>query len=163
MSRRRFVLFALVLSPALGAQAAPPNMALAEYLARKNELTAAYVSLRAACNALWLNGREICLAEAMAKDVVAKADLEVAYRSTPKTRYEALQARAEAAFWVAREHCGAVAPALRAGCVQDAKAVEMAARADAKVRMKASEAKIIADEDSAMARERSRQTAPRLR
>src|SRR5436853_3591524 len=95
------------------ALAAPPNMSLADYLARKKQLSAEYRSVQVACSANPSSDREICLAEAMGKDRVAKADLEVAYRSTPRTRFEASEARAEARFWLARERCVDFALALQ--------------------------------------------------
>ena len=45
------------------------------------------------------------MAEAKGKESVAKAELEVEYKPSPKARYEARVAKAEADFKVAKEKC----------------------------------------------------------
>ena len=137
------------------AWAAPPNMSLADYLARKKQISAEYRSAQVACGGNPSTRREICLAEAMGVDGVAKADLEVAYRSTPRTRYEANEARADARFWVAREQCADFARPLQDACLRDAKTARLAAQTKATVLMKAGEADLVAYEACADAAAKS--------
>src|SRR4029450_2932037 len=49
------------------------------------------------------NAKAICLAEASAREKIAKADAEAAYKATPKAREDARVARAEATHGVAKE------------------------------------------------------------
>jgi len=72
------------------------DTSLADYLAAKRQLSTQLRAAKAACDADWSQPREICLTEAMGNDWIAKADLEVAYRSTPRSRFEASAARADA-------------------------------------------------------------------
>ena len=122
------------------AWAVPPNMSLADYLTRKKQISVDYRAAQAACGVNPSSTREVCRAEAMGRDGVAKADLEVAYRSTPRTRYEANEARADALFWVARERCDDSARLLRDSCLRDAKEARLAARSNASLGMHAAEA-----------------------
>jgi hypothetical protein len=117
-----------------------PNMSLADYLARKKLLSAEHRGAWVACGVNPSVDRDICLAEAVGADWIAKADLEVAYRSTPRSRFEASAARAQAIFWVARERCTDIARAIREVCLEDADATLVGALAGAKAQMKAAEA-----------------------
>jgi len=99
----------------------------------------------------------VCLAEAIGRDWIAKGDLEVAYRSTPRSRFEASSARADARFWVAREHCDDLAQPERLACQQEARAVHLAARAQGVAQQRAEELDdACADEVTAGGRFRSR-------
>ena len=141
--------------------AAQPNMSLADYLARKKQISAEYRSAQVACGVNPSTPREICLAEAMGIDGVAKADLEVTYRSTPRTRYDASEARADARFWVARERCVDATRPLQAACLRDAKTARLAAQTTATVLMKAGEADLAAYEACADAAAKSGHQSPR--
>lgn len=118
------------------AHAQPASMSLAVYLARHKQIGVDYAEARSACSAGGsnVNAREVCLADAMGRDHVAKANLEVDYRSTSRTLLEANDARTTAAFWSARERCGDLVFRLQAACNQEAKAAEVAAKADARLR-----------------------------
>jgi hypothetical protein len=145
----RYALLGLLLGAGLAnsAAAGSPNMSLADYLARKKQISAEHRYAQGVCGSNPSPLREICLAEALGRDSVAKADLEVAYRSTPRTRYDASDARAEARFWVARERCDDGSAALtQDACVRAAKAVLVDARADAVVLRKAAEADVATDQ-----------------
>ena len=79
------------------------------------------------------NAKDICLAEASGKEMVAKADAEAAYRNTPKEREGARVARAEATYGVAREKCDDLAGNSKDVCVKEADAALVKGKADAKV------------------------------
>ena len=68
------------------------------------------------------NAKDICLAEASGKEMVAKADAEAAYRNTPKEREGARVARAEATYNVAKERCDDLAGNPKDVCVKEADA-----------------------------------------
>jgi len=79
------------------------------------------------------NAKDICLAEASGKEMVAKADAEAAYRNTPKEREGARVARAEATYNVAKEKCDDLAGNAKDVCVKEADAALVKGKADAKV------------------------------
>lgn len=143
---RYVLLWVLAAGLANSAAAASANMSLADYLARKKQISAEHKYAQGVCGSNPSLNREICLAEALGRDSVAKADLEVAYRSTPRTRYEAIEARAEARFLVARERCDEGGAMKQDACIRSAKAVLVEARADAGVVRKAAEADIATDQ-----------------
>jgi hypothetical protein len=128
------------------ASAAPANMSMADYLTRKRQINVTSRAAQNACSASPAAEKEICLSTVIGTDGVAKADLEVAYRSTPRSRFDATEARAQARFLVAREKCADTPPALRAGCMRDARDQRLAAQADATAVLRAAEADAIAAE-----------------
>lgn len=144
---RHALLWVVVLAGlADSAGAASANMSLADYLARKKQISAEHKYAQGVCGSNPSLNREVCLAEALGRDTVAKADLEVAYRSTPRTRSEAIEARAEARFLVARERCDEGGALKQDACIRSAKAVLVEARADAVVVRKAAEADLATDQ-----------------
>lgn len=86
-----------------------------------------------ACSSRTGNAKDICLAEANGKEKIAKADAEASYRNTPKTREDVRDARAEAAYRVAKEKCDELAGNPKDVCVKEADAALVRAKADAKV------------------------------
>lgn len=119
-------------------------MSLADYLARKKQLSVEHQTVRHACSANPSSTRQICLTSAAGADWIAKADLEVAYRSTPRSRFEASEARAQARFWVARERCVDVPDSTRQACLHDADATLASALASANATKKSAEASRVA-------------------
>lgn len=106
--------------------AGAPGISLAEYLATKRQLSAELHAAKMTCGADTSSRREICVADATGRDLVAKADLEVAYRSSPRSRADARLARVDARFWLARERCDEVAQQDRLVCMQQAKTLRLA-------------------------------------
>src|SRR6516165_6668297 len=90
-------------STASARQAAP--MSKEAYDAAVRNAEAQYKTDKDACASRSGNAKDICLAEASAKEKIAKADGEAAYKNTPKAREDARVARAEAAHDVAKERC----------------------------------------------------------
>ncbi|HTT39411.1 MAG TPA: hypothetical protein VMH32_17290 [Burkholderiales bacterium] len=114
-------------------------MSLTDYLATKRQLSTEYRAAKVACDADLSQEREICVIGAMGKDWIAKADLEVAYRSTARNRFEASAARADARFWLARERCTEIAQADRLGCLEAARTLHLAARDEAAAQLRVEE------------------------
>lgn len=142
----------LALGVGLSAGAMAQGMSRGDYAAAKDRISAEYKSSKAACGALSGNAQDICVQEAKGKEKVEKADLEAGYRPTPKNRYQALVAKAEADHAVAKERCDDQAGNAKAVCVKEAKAAEVAAKADAKVQWENAKANAMAQEQSADAR-----------
>lgn len=104
------------------------------------------------CKSLSGNANDICMAEANGKEKVAKADLNARNKNTNEARYEALVAKAEADYSVAKEKCDDQAGNVKDVCLKEAKAAEVAAKADAKSQMKISKADNKANKESDEAR-----------
>ncbi|MEP7183044.1 MAG: hypothetical protein ABI886_12745 [Betaproteobacteria bacterium] len=86
-----------------------------------------------ACAPRTANAKDICLAEANGKEMVAKADAEAAYKNTPAARESARDARAQATYNVSKEKCDNLAGNAQDVCVKEADAVLVKAKANAKV------------------------------
>jgi hypothetical protein len=105
-----------------------------EYKSTKEGIAAEYKSARAACGSLSANARDICVAEAVANEKVARADLEARYRPSGASVYKLRLAQADADYAVAMETCDESSGSAKAICVKDAKAALAAAKARARTR-----------------------------
>jgi len=147
---------AIALTLAFSAGAMAQGMSKADYQAGKDRISADYKSARGACTSFSGNAKDICVADAEGKKNVAKAELEVSYKPSAKTKYDARVARAEADYAVAKEKCDDLAGNPKDVCVKEAKAAQVAAKADAKAWMKTAEANSTASEKGADARKDAR-------
>lgn len=127
------------------AQAATMNKA--EYKADKTRISADYKADKAACAPLAGNAKDICVQEAKAKEMVARAELEYSYSGKPGDQTKVLVAKAKSAYAVAKEKCDDKAGNDKNVCVKEAKAVETKALADAKMGKQIGEAKKDAAEE----------------
>ena len=92
------------------------------------------------CKSFSGNARDVCMAEAKARQKIAKADAEADYEGTVKARTAARIARADAEYSVAKEKCDDLAGNGKDVCVKEAKAAMVSAKADAKADRKVSDA-----------------------
>jgi hypothetical protein len=113
----------------------------ADYSAGKTRISAAYKADKAACDSLAANAKDICVEEAKAKEKVALAELDFAYSGKPADQTQVLVAKAESAYAVAKERCDDKAGNAKDVCVEEAKAVEVKALADAKMGKQIGEAR----------------------
>jgi hypothetical protein len=109
-------------------------------------ISADFKSQKQACDTRSGNAKDICLAEAKGNEKVAKADLDARDKGTAKARQDALIARADADYDVAKERCDDFAGNTKDVCLKDAKAALVKATADAKLERKTTEAHIKAGE-----------------
>lgn len=152
MKKLQLHAIALAISFVFGAGAMAQGMPATDYQTAKDRIAAEYKSSKAGCKSLSGNPRDICAQEAKGREKIDKAELEASYRPAPKTRYQARMARAEAGYEVAKERCDDLAGNAKDVCVKEAKAVEVAAKADAKVYLETSNANAVANQKSADAR-----------
>ena len=131
---------AIALSLACSAGAMAQGMSKADYQAGKDRIAADYKSARGACTSFSGNAKDICVADAEGKKNIAKAELEASYKPSVKTKYDVRIARAEADYGVAIDKCDDLAGNPKDVCVKEAKAAQVAAKADAKAQMKTTEA-----------------------
>lgn len=125
--------------PLLAAHA--ETMSKADYKASKTRIGATYKTDKAACNAQAGNAKDICIEEAKAKEKVARAELEYGYTGKAADRNKILVVKAETAYAVAKERCDDQSGNAKDVCVQEAKAVEKKALADAKMGKEIGEAR----------------------
>lgn len=128
------------------------DLSKVDYAAAKDKISAEYKVAKANCSSLSGNAGDICTAEAKGREGIARADLEVSYKPSSKTRYEAAVAKAEADYGVAKQRCDDKAGNVKDVCVKEAKAAKTTAKADAKAQMKTADANRKASDKSADAR-----------
>jgi hypothetical protein len=136
MRKLQLTVFAIAMGLAFGAAAATHAMSKSEYTAAKKTIEADYKGLKAGCEPMLANAKDICNAEANGKHQVALAELEAAYKPSDKTRYNWGVAKADAVYAVDKEKCDELAGNAKDVCVKEADAKHVAAKADAKAHMK---------------------------
>jgi hypothetical protein len=130
----------MALGLAFSGSAIAQNMSKEQYKSGKDRIAADYKTDKAACGAFAGNAKDICKAEAGGREKVAKAELEAGYKPSVDASYKLRLARAEAAYSVAKEKCDDKSGNVKDVCVKEAKANQVAAKADAKAQMKTSDA-----------------------
>lgn len=163
MNKRHINVITLAVGFAFSAGAMAQSMSKNDYQAGKDRIVSEYKSAKAGCASLSGNASDICVAEAKGTEKVAMADLEASYKKSPKTRYEARVAKAEADLAVATERCDDMAGNAKDVCVKEAKAAATTAKADAKTQMKTADANTTANETTAGARSEANDKAAAAR
>ena len=125
---------AVALSFAAGALA--DSLTKPQYTSAKKEIEASYKSAKAACDNMKDNVKDVCMAESRGREKVALADLEVTYKPSAKTRFEARVARADAEYAVSKEKCDDLSGNSKDVCRKEADSAHTAGKADAKAQMK---------------------------
>ena len=113
----------------------------ADYQATKTRISADYKTEKKACNSMKGNAKDICQEEVKAKEKVARAELEYNYTGKAGDRTKMMEVKAKTAYDVAKERCDDQAGNPKDVCVQEAKAIEKKALADAKMGKEIGEAK----------------------
>ena len=103
-----------------------------EYSAAKDRIQADYKAAKAACDKMSGNAKDICVEEAKGAEKVAEADLKFKRSGKASDAVDLANAKAEAAYEVAKERCDDLKGNDKDACVKDAKAAEARAKADAK-------------------------------
>lgn len=133
MKKLNIKLLTLALCMAFGAGAMAQNMPKAEFKTKMEKIEADYKAEKTACASSSGNAKDICIADAKGKEKIAKGELESSYKPSAKTHYKASVAKAEAEYAMAKERCGEKTGNAKDVCIQEAKAAEVSAKADAKV------------------------------
>ncbi|HEY4999739.1 MAG TPA: hypothetical protein VII36_11370 [Usitatibacter sp.] len=120
------------------ATATTAAMTKQDYKAAKQRIAAEYAAERPKCAARHGKDADLCVARAHGVRDVAKAELEAAYRPSPRTNYGAAIARSKAAYAVAKDECYQQKDAARKECLAEAKVAHDRADAEAKTARKAS-------------------------
>ena len=112
---------------ALPAQA---QITTSDYKLQKDNISKTHDAEKEKCKGQMGNQRDVCIAEADAKEEIAKADLEAAYKDTSKTHINAAKVKAKANFKVAKERCDDQTGDAKSICVKKAEADRDSALAD---------------------------------
>jgi len=123
------------------------TMTRADYNTGKTHISADYKADKAACASLTDNAKDICIEQAKAKEKVARAELQYNYTGKAADRNKVMVVKAESNYAVAKEKCDDKSGNDKAVCVQEAKAVETKALADARMGKQIGEARKDAAED----------------
>lgn len=108
------------------------TMTKADYKASESRIKAEYKADKIACGSLAGNAKDICKEQAQGKEEIALAELEFGYTGKAEDQHHIMKVKAEAAYDVAEEKCDDLAGNAKDVCIQEAKAVETKALADAK-------------------------------
>lgn len=151
---KKFNLSAVVIAASLlfSASAMAQGISKDEFKSGKTKISADYKAAKAACSSLSGNAKDICIVDAKGKEKVSKAELDERYQPSVKTQYEVRVAKAEATYALEKEKCDDLAGNPKDVCVKEAKAAEVAAKADAKTQMKTTDANATAKEKTGEAR-----------
>lgn len=141
----------LALGFAFTSAAAAEGMSKAQYTSRADGIGAQYKAAKASCSSLAGDARSICAAEAKAREGIARAELEEAYKPSIKNSHEVRVARAEAEYAVSVARCNEKGANEKDACVKEAKAARVRALADARAWMESARAHTEARETSAEA------------
>ena len=100
----------------------------ADYKAGKDRISADYKAAKQKCDALKDNAKDICEKEAKGAENVAKAELDAQHKPSPKATRKVADARADAAYDVAKEKCDDLKGNEKDVCEKDAKAARVKAK-----------------------------------
>jgi hypothetical protein len=153
------VAIAVAIGLAFSAGAIAQTLSNDQHRLARDRVDADYQAARAACESFAGNARDVCRLKATGKESVAKAELEAARKPSNEASYKLLLARAEADYSVANEKCDDMAGNVKAVCQKEAKAREVADRADAKAQLKISNANDKALQASARANDKADEKA----
>lgn len=114
------------------ATSAGAAMTKQEYRDAKKRIDTEYQAERQKCGERHGNPADLCIARAHGTRDVAKAELESAYKPTPRANYDAAIARAQARYAIAKQECDDSKAGARDACMKDVKAELARAKAEAK-------------------------------
>ena len=146
---RSFTCFILAAATAgfAGVVSAAPDAAKLGYKAANDQAASNYKVVRARCDGLTGNPKDVCIAEAKATRVYAEANASAQYKNSLDANTDARKAIAEADHEVGAARCGSLTGNPKDVCLKTAKANLVAALADAKADRKVIEARADANED----------------
>ena len=100
--------------------------------AEKDRISSEYKANKEKCKDMKGNAKDICMAEAKGQEKVAKAELELKQKDTPKNHQKVAEAKADADYGVAKEKCDDMKGKEKSACEKDAKAAHKSAKKAAK-------------------------------
>ena len=131
MSLIRTILIAAALSLS-GSVFAADAMSKDQVKAEKDRISSEAKAAKDKCKDMKGNAKDICMAEAKGNEKIAKAELELKQKDTPKNRYDVAVAKADMEYHVAKEKCDDMKGKDKKACEKDAKAAHDQAKKQAK-------------------------------
>jgi hypothetical protein len=145
LTRPRIALLLASLLAIGGAAAA--DMSSADLKAAKDQIAAEHKASKASCDRLAGNAKDICSEEADGKEKVANAELQYRRTGSASDRGKVAEAKAEAAYEVAKEKCDDASGNTKDVCMKEAQAAKVKAEADAKMSTDTANARTEASQD----------------
>ena len=131
MSLIKTILVAAALSLS-GSVFAADAMSKDQVKAEKDRISAEAKAAKDKCKDMKGNAKDICMAEAKGNEKVAKAELALKQKDTPKNRQDVAEAKADLEYEVAKEKCDDMKGKEKNACQKDAKAARDQAKKQAK-------------------------------
>ena len=131
MSLIRIMLVAAALS-LTGSVFAADAMSKDQVKAEKDRISSEAKAAKNKCKDMKGNAKDICMAEAKGNEKLAKAELDLKQKDTPKNRQDVAVAKAELEYEVAKEKCDDMKGKEKNACQKDAKAARDQAKKQAK-------------------------------
>jgi len=151
MKSVKFLLLSTVLLGFGFASSGALALSKAEHKIETDRIQAEYKAAREQCGSFSGQAKNVCIEEAKAVDTKARAKAEADYRQTPKATKVMRDAYADADYRLARVKCNALSGNLKDVCIRQASAVQVKAKADARVAEVAAQANAQAAQASAKA------------
>ena len=98
----------------------------------KDRIDSTFNSEKEQCKSMKGNAKDVCMAEAKARQKIAKAEAEANFRNTSKARTDARVARVDAEYSVAKEKCDDLSANAKDACIREAKTTRNRAKTEAK-------------------------------
>jgi len=127
------IALAIAFTFGMGQAWAADGMSREAYKAEKDKIEATAKVDKKACEPMKENAKDVCEAEAKAKEKIAKAELDAQNKPGPKADEKVRMMKAEGAYEVAKEKCEDQKGDGMMACKKDAKAGYDKAKADAKL------------------------------
>jgi len=131
MSLIRIMLVAAAFS-LTGSVFAADAMSKDQVKTEKDRISSEAKAAKDKCKDMKGNAKDICMAEAKGNEKLAKAELELKQKDTPKNRQDVAVAKADLEYEVAKEKCDDMKGKEKNACQKDAKAARDQAKKQAK-------------------------------
>lgn len=138
---RMSVIAAALSVASVGPLFAADNAARDQMRADRERIQADAKAARDGCKNMKGNERQVCMAEAKGKERLAKAELALKQKDTPKNRYDVAEAKAEMEYDIAKEKCDEMKGNEKDACQKAAKDARDSAKKQAKSEREAAEPK----------------------
>ena len=141
MKNHLVTLAAVLCTSFAGGAFAADAMSKDAYKAEKDKIEATAKDAKKACLSMKDNAKDICQAEAKAKEKIAKAELDAKNRPDARADAKVREMKAEGEYEVAKEKCEDLQGGAIATCKKDAKTAYDKVKAEARQASKTGDAK----------------------
>jgi hypothetical protein len=147
--------FSLALGFGLAAQA--QTMTKPDLKAAREGVEKDYKAAKLACDSLAGNAKKICTVEAKGNEKSSLAEIDARNKPSADADRKVLDVKASAAYDLAKQKCQDLSGNPKDVCIKEAQSVEAAAKADAKLQLKTTDAKADAKKETTKANSEARE------